>query len=259
MKIVVCVKLTPDTETRIKLGAGGSTLDEIDFKYIINPYDEYAIEEAVKTAESRPGSESVVVGVGPAKNMEGLRRALAMGIDRGVWVSTDGRAEAPDSFAVASALHSVVAAESPDVVFCGHKAIDDDCGHVGPMLAELLGAEHVQVVSRIDWQGATSARVDREIEGGMTEVYEVPLPAVFGCQKTLNQPRFTALPGIVKAKKKPLVERKWAEVTSQENLVRVVSYALPAEKPKGKVLSGEPVEVMVEKLVGLLRNEAKVI
>ena len=259
MKILVLVKHVPDTETKIKLASGGKNLDDSEFKYMVNPYDEFAIEEAVRTQEKHTG-ESVVVSLGPTRVQEGMRKAMAMGIDRGVWINTEGHSSELDSFLIASALAKVITEEKPDVVFVGQKAIDDDAAHVGPMLAELCGMPHVQVVTKVEWtQAGQTARVEREVEGGMVEVYEVTAPVVLGAHKSLNEPRFPPLPGIMKAKKKPLAEKKLSELISGSALTAVKSYSLPAEKSPGKVFKGEPLPDMVKKVVGLLRSEAKVI
>lgn len=259
MKILVLVKHVPDTETKVKLAGGGKSLDDSEFKYMVNPYDEFAIEEAVRTQEKQ-GGESVVVSLGPTRVQEAMRKAMAMGIDRGVWINSEGHTGELDSFSVASALAKVVAEEKPDVVFLGQKAIDDDAAHVGPMVAELCSMPHIQVVTKIEWQnGGQNARVEREVEGGMIEVYDVSAPMVLGAHKSLNEPRFPPLPGIMKAKKKPLAEKKLSEVLNGQPLVTVRSYALPADKAPGKVFKGEPLPDMVKKVVGLLRSEAKVI
>lgn len=259
MKILVLVKHVPDTETKIKLAGGGKALDDTEFKYMVNPYDEFAIEEAVRTQEKVTG-ESIVVSMGPTRVQEAMRKAMAMGIDRGVWINTEGHSGELDSFTVATALSKVIAEEKPDVVFLGQKAIDDDAAHVGPMVAELCSMPHIQVVTKVEWQNAgQSARVEREVEGGMVEVYDVQAPMVLGAHKSLNEPRFPPLPGIMKAKKKPLAEKKLNDLISESPLVTVRGYALPAEKSPGKVFKGEPLPDMVKKVVGLLRSEAKVI
>lgn len=259
MKILVLVKHVPDTETKIKLAGGGKALDESEFKYMVNPYDEFAVEEAVRTQEKQTG-ESVVVSLGPARVQEAIRKALAMGIDRGVHINTDGFSGELDSFSVARALAQVVKEENPDVIFVGQKAIDDDAAQVGPMIAEICGHPHVQVVTRVEWQnGGKSARVEREVEGGMVEVYDVQGPMVLGAHKSLNEPRFPSLPGIMKAKKKPLAEKKIADLAPGKAVVEARGYALPPEKAAGKVFKGEPLDAMVAKVVSLLRSEAKVI
>lgn len=259
MKILVLVKHVPDTETKVKVASGGKALDDSEFKYMVNPYDEFAIEEAVRTQEKRSG-ESVVLSLGPTRVQEGMRKAMAMGIDRGVWINTDGYTGDLDSFTTASALAQVVNEEKPDVVFVGQKAIDDDTGHVGPMLAELAGMPHIQVVTKVEWSDDNaSAQVEREVEGGMVEVYKVPTPMVLGAHKSLNEPRFPPLPGIMKAKKKPLAEKKLADLVQTAALCSIKGYSLPSEKAPGKVFKGEPLPDMVKKVVELLRSEAKVI
>lgn len=259
MKILVLVKSVPDTETKVKLGAGGKSLDDAEFKYMVNPYDEFAIEEAVRTQEKQ-GGESVVVSVGASRCQEAIRKALAMGIDRGVWVNTEGHAGELDSLAVSKVIAAIVKQESPDVVFAGQMAIDDYSSHVGPMVAELCGMPCIQVATKIEWKdGSKGARVEREVEGGMVEVYDVRAPMVIGAQKSLNEPRFPSLPGIMKAKKKPLAEKKIAEFPPGAAVVETLQWSLPADKAPGKVFKGEPVEQMVAKVVGLLRSEAKVL
>jgi electron transfer flavoprotein beta subunit len=257
VKILVLVKSVPDTETKIKLANG--QLDESEFKYMVNPYDEFAIEEAIVAAEKLGGAETIVLSVGPTRVQEGMRKALAMGIDRGIWINSEGTSGI-DSLGLAKAIAKVVHEEKPDVVLGGHMAIDDYASHIGPMVAELCGMPCVQVVSKIEWQNAgKNALVEREVEGGMVEVYNVEMPAVFGAHKSLNSPRFPSLPGIMKAKKKPLVEKKLSEMSPEKPVTTIVNYTLPSEKAPGKVFKGEPVDVMVKKVVQLLRSEAKVL
>ena len=258
MKILVLVKHVPDTETRIKLSNGGKSLDTSEFKYMVNPYDEFGIEEAIRTQE-KLGGESVVVTVGPARCQDALRKALAMGIDRAIWVNAEETA-LQDSFTTASVLAEIVKQEAPDVVFAGQMAIDDYASHIGPMLGELTGLPSIQVVTKIEWSdGGKTATVEREVEGGMVEIYKVTAPLIIGAHKSLNEPRFTSLPGIMKAKKKPLVEKALAEFGNIEAKVQILSCTLPEDKAPGKVFKGESVEEMVKKVVGLLRTEAKVL
>ncbi len=251
MKIAVLVKSVPDTETKIKLS--DSKLNQSDFKYVINPYDEYAVEEALKIQEAHAGSESIVISCGPKSCQDSMRKAMAMGIDRGIHINF----EPTDSYQVAFALSEVLKEEAPQIILGGQKAIDDDTGHVGVMVAEILNIPHVQVVSKLIWKNDSSLVVEREVEGGMIEVIETSLPVYLGAHKNLNAPRFTSLPGIMKAKKKPLVEKTPGSIPSA--LVEIHSYMLPLEKPAGKIFKGEPVEAMVQKVVGLLRTEAKVL
>jgi electron transfer flavoprotein beta subunit len=269
MKILVFVKHVPDTETRIKLSGGGAsaaTLDDKDFKYMVNPYDEFAIEEAILTKDKVGAGEIVAITMGPTRSQEAIRKALAMGADSGIWINTDGIDESRvDSTVTALVLAHVAREQQPQIIFVGQKAIDDDCGHIGPMLAEALGMPHVQVVTKIEMTGGnTTARVAREVEGGMIEVYDVSLPAVLGTHKSLNLPRFPSLPGIMKAKKKPLQELRFDDVVAAGAIqstpaARTISYELPPEKAAGKIFKGKPVSDMIKEVVGLLRTEAKVI
>ena len=186
-----------------------------------------------------------------------------MGGDRGLLIGSDGL-EGADSLTVAKVLAAAVKTENPDLVLVGKQAIDDDNMHVGIMVAELLKWPHVNVVTKLTLNGKT-ATVEREVEGGQVEVYEVQLPAVFGAQKALNTPRYASLPGIMKAKKKPLDSKKPADfgldVAALKAGVKTVTrgFLPPPEKPAGKVFKGEDVAVMVDKVVKLLREEAKVI
>lgn len=261
MKILVLIKQTPDTETKIRLSGDGKTIEQGDIKYIINPYDEFAIEEALKLKEKLGSGEVVIASFGGEAAKELIVKGLAMGGDRGLLISNAG-VENADSLAIAKVLTGAIKAEKADIVFCGKQAIDDDNMHVGTMAAEMLGWPHVNVVTKFDLNG-TTARVEREVEGGQVEVYDVTLPAIFGAHKSLNTPRYASLPGIMKAKKKPFDLKTPGDVGVDPSALKpksvIKGYKYPAEKPKGKVFAGEPVEVMVEKVVKLLREEAKVI
>jgi electron transfer flavoprotein beta subunit len=261
MKILVLIKQTPDTETKIRLTADGKNIEQGDVKYIINPYDEFAIEEALKLKEKLGTGEVVIASFGGDSSKELIIKGLAMGGDRGLLVSHAGL-EGTDSLVVAKVLAAAIKAEKADIVFCGKQAIDDDNMHVGTMAAEILGWPHVNVVTKFELNG-TTARVEREVEGGQVEVYDVTLPAVFGTHKSLNTPRYASLPGIMKAKKKPFDNKSPADIGADASTLKpkslIKGYKYPPEKPKGKIFAGEPVEAMVEKVVKLLRDEAKII
>lgn len=261
MKILVLIKQTPDTETKIRLSADSKSVEQGDVKYIINPYDEFAIEEALKLKEKAGSGEVVIASFGGESTKELIIKGLAMGADRGLLITNSG-IENADSLGVAKVLAAAIKLEKADIVFCGKQAIDDDNMHVGTMTAELLGWPHVNVVTKFDLSG-TTARVEREVEGGQVEVYDVTLPAIFGAHKSLNTPRYASLPGIMKAKKKPFDVKNLGDLGLDPNTLKAraiaKSYKYPPEKPKGKVFAGEPVEAMVEKVVKLLRDEAKVI
>ncbi|WP_186647408.1 electron transfer flavoprotein subunit beta/FixA family protein [Fluviispira vulneris] len=259
MKILVLAKHVPDTETVIKISGGGKTIDESDFKYMVNPCDEYAMEEAIRTQDKLKG-ESVVVSVGPSRAQETIRKALAMGMDRGVWINTEGYTGALDSYSVALAISKVVAEEKPDVIFAGLNTIDEGAGNVGPMVAEFAGMPSLVNISKLEWQNeGKSVRAERDVESGIVEVYEAQTPLLIAPHQNLNDPRFPSLPGIMKAKKKPIAEKKAADLITEKAKVEVRTYKLPPEKAPGKIFKGKPVEEMVMEVVKLLRSEAKVI
>jgi electron transfer flavoprotein beta subunit len=258
MKIFVCIKQVPDTETKIKITPDASSIDANGIKWVINPYDEYAIEEAVKYREANPGAQVFVLSVGPTKRVsESLRTALAMGADEGLVVNAP---ENIDSYATARALAEVIKGEGgADLIFTGKLAIDDNASSVSQMLAEFLGTPHATVVSKFAMtpEGIT---VERDIEGGAKEVISLKGPAVIGANKGLNTPRYASLPGIMKAKKKVLKEIEFASLNIPPTDVKVKysQLSLPAEKPAVKILAGDSSSQVAE-LVKLLRDEAKVL
>lgn len=262
MKALVILKKTPDTESKIRLSGDGKTLDHSDTKFIINPYDEFAIEEALQLKE-KVGGEVVIASFGSDDTKEQIIKGLAMGGDRGLLISNSGF-EDTDSLRIAKILKAAIDSEKPDVVFCGKQAIDDDNMHIGAMVAELLDWPHVNVVNKLEITDA-GVKCEREVEGGQIEVYETSLPAVFGANKALNTPRYASLPGIMKAKRKPFESKSVTDLGIEEShlggspKVTIKSYKYPPEKPAGKLFQGEEVGVMVEKVVNLLRDEAKVL
>lgn len=264
MKIVVLIKQTPDTESKIRVKADGKGIETGDVKYIINPYDEFAIEEALQIKEKGGNTGEVVIATfGPDTAREMIIKGLAMGGDRGLLIDNTGLEDA-DSLTVAKVLAGALKAEKPDLVLCGKQAIDDDNMHVGVMTAELMGWPHVNVATKLTL-GSGSATVEREVEGGQVEAYEISLPAVIGAHKSLNTPRYASLPGIMKAKKKPLDKKApgdfGVDAGALKGAIRTTTtgFKNPPEKPKGQIFKGEDVEVMVAKVVKLLRDEAKVI
>ncbi len=261
MKVIVLLKQTPDTETKIALTSDNSAVDNSGIKFIINPYDEFAIEEAIKIKEKAGAGEVVVASFGNDSCKELIVKALAMGADRGLLISNSGLENA-DSLTIAKVLAGAIKDEAADIVFGGKQAIDDDNMHVPVMVSELLGWPHVNVVNKLDLNG-TSATVEREVEGGQIEVYEVTLPAVFGANKALNSPRYASLPGIMKAKRKPFDNKTpsdlGVETSGLTSHTVIKGFSYPPEKPAGKMFQGEDVAVMAEKVVKLLREEAKVL
>lgn len=263
MKILVLMKRTPDTETKIQLSGDSKSIDASDTKFIINPYDEHAIEEALQVKQKIGNCEVVIASFGPTSNKELIIKGLAMGADRGLLVNDEGL-ELADSLTTAKVLAAAVKDENPDLVLCGKQAIDDDNMHVLTMLAELLNWPQINIVNKLTIEGQKGS-AEREVEGGQIEVYQFDLPVVIGANKALNTPRYTSVPGIMKAKRKPFTEKKVGDLGLDINTLReeiraeIRSYKLPPEKPAGKLLQGESVSAMVEKVVNLLRNEAKVL
>lgn len=258
MKIFVCVKQVPDTETKVKFLPDNSAVDPQGIKWILNPYDEYAVEEAVKFKEKNPSAQVFVLTLGPKQRVsEVLRTALAMGADEGILI------DAPtdvDSYATAKCLAKVIQAEgSPDLIYTGKLAIDDNGNTVGPMLAEFLKIPHVSVVSKIEYLG-TSLKVERDVDGGAKEVFEISLPCLVTANKGLNTPRYASLPGIMKAKKKVLKEYAFSQLDLGPSDIKVkqTAFSFPADKSPVKMISGNA-DAQVTELVKLLRDDAKVL
>ncbi len=279
MKILVIVSQTQDTEAKIKVSAGGDSIDTEGMKWIMNPYDEFAVEEAIQTKEKH-GGEVVVVSMGPARVIETIRQALAMGADSAVHIKDDSFAEV-DSFAMGKVIASEIKKLGEfDIIFTGMKIIDEESGQVGVQIAEELGIPHVSLVSKVIEIDPAGKRAvcQKEIDGGHM-VVEVPLPCLITCPDAMNEPRYASLPGIMKAKKKPLAEVTLADINpgelglSGEALgkegarVKTVEIKVPQIERKLKIIKGqdEPmvkgaeVEQAAEELVKLLREEAKVI
>jgi len=248
MKIAVCISQVPDTTTKIKVGNDGKTIDPKDVTFIINPYDEFAVEEALKLKEKN-GGETVAISVGKESVKETLRKAFAMGIDRGVLVKTDA---ALDSFSVAKNLAGVLKELNPDIILFGKQSVDYDGSQVGIMTAEFLGLPSISVVVDLTIDGK-NVTAEREIEGGK-EIVSSTLPVVICAQKGLNDPRYPNLKGIMQAKTKPIEEK---QPSYTENKTQVISMKLPKLKSKGKIVGTDA--KAVPELVKLLREEAKVI
>ncbi|MGE0529057.1 MAG: electron transfer flavoprotein beta subunit/FixA family protein [Bdellovibrionales bacterium] len=256
MKIYVCLKQVPDTETRIQIKSDKSGIEENGIKWVMNPYDEYAVEEALKLKEAKGGSVTVM-SVGPKNRVsEALRTAMAMGADDALIVDTTVEL---DSYWTAKALAAAIRKEGNfDLILTGKLAIDDNAASVPQMLAEMLEVPHVTVVSKLNLNGALIA--EREIEGGAREVFEVQGPCVIAANKGLNTPRYASLPGIMKAKKKPLKEVSLGDLGIQPEQIktRLKDFQLPPEKPAVKMITGDPA-TQARELVRMLMEEAKVL
>ncbi|MFH1144904.1 MAG: electron transfer flavoprotein subunit beta/FixA family protein, partial [Candidatus Eisenbacteria bacterium] len=202
MKIAVCMKQVPSSEARIVIGPSGTAIDSTDVEMVINPYDEYAVEEALRIRDARGAGEVIIVTVGSEKAQTEIRKCLAMGADRGVIVQ-DAAYLGGDGLATARILADVIGDLQPDLVLCGKLSIDVENDLVGVALAEHLDWPHVSLVNKIEWGEGGRAKVHREIEGG-TEVVALTLPAVLTTEKGLNEPRYASLKGIMAAKRKPI-------------------------------------------------------
>ncbi len=247
---VVCIKQVPDTETRVKVAADGRTLDPTSVTMILNPYDEFAVEQALRVKEQAGTGEVVAVSLGGAGVQTTLRNALAMGADRAIHLRAE--AAVPDALAIAKALADAIKSLDASIVWLGKQAVDDDGAQVGPMLATLLGRPCVSVVAKFELSG-TIAKVEREIEGGR-ELVQAPLPAVFTTDKGLNEPRYASLKGIMAAKKK-VIEERTVEL-GPPHLERL-AFELPPPRAGGRIV-GEGVAAVPE-LIRALREEAKVL
>ncbi len=256
MKIIVCLKQVPDTETKIKLTPDQSNIDVAGVKWVVNPYDEFAIEEAVKLQAANPGSQTLAITLGPKQRaQEALRTALAMGIDEAAIIHTDAQL---DSFATAKALSLLIKQEGgADLVLTGKLAIDDNASSVPQMIADFLEIPHCTVVSKLTATGS-GFLAERDIEGGSKEVIELPSPCLIAANKGLNTPRYASLPGIMKAKKKVIkeVDLSTLGVSPADAKTKVMKITLPVEKPPVKMIAGD-VQTQVTQLVQLLRDEAK--
>jgi electron transfer flavoprotein beta subunit len=249
MNIIVCLKSVPDTATKVKVAGDQKSLDAAGVQYIINPYDEFAVEEALRQKE-KLGGEVTVLTLGSATASKEIRSALAMGADRGILLKeTLGWR---DGLSTAKILAGQIKKLPHDLIWFGKQAVDQDQSQVGLMVATLLGLPAVSEVVKVDIQG-TTAVVQREGEGAK-EVFEVPLPCVLTAQKGLNEPRLTSMKGIMAAKKKTIEE---VAIEAIESKLRLEKMELPAPRPPGKIV-GQGKDAVPE-LIRLLHEEAKVI
>lgn len=257
MDIYVLLKKTFDTEEKIVISDGEIEDDSAEF--IINPYDEYAVEEAINQRDEH-GGEVTVVTIGDEDSEKQLRTALAMGADKAVLIDTEDDLEEGDQFTTAKILEAFFEDKEPDLILAGNVAIDEASGQVGPRLATRLGIPYVTTITSLEIDGET-AKIDKDVEGDVEKI-ETSLPLLVTCQQGLNEPRYPSLPGIMKAKKKPLEELEIDDLDLDEDELepktKTVEIFLPPEKEAGRVLEGE-IEDQVKELVTLLKDEAKVL
>lgn len=263
MNILVCVKQVPDTAIAIKLDAEQKSIDRSELTYVVNPFDEYAIEAGLQLKE-KYGGEVTLVTMGPDRADEVLRTGLAMGADKGVHIS-DPALEGSDTLVTAKVLATAIKGLPYDIVLCGKVATDDNTGQVGPALAELLGIPHISGATTLEVDDAAKkATATREVEGGFMRM-EVPIPAVITAEKDLNAPRYPSLPGIMKAKAKPVDKKDVASLGMDPSSVGLagskiqpMGMSLPPEREAGRIIEGEAEEAAKE-LARLLRAEVKIL
>ena len=250
MNILVCVSHVPDTTTRVLVGADGKTMDPAGVKFILNPYDEFAVEEALRLRDKHKG-EVTVISIGPAAVKDAIRQGLAMGADKGILVT----GEKNDSFQVAEMLASAIKPLAPDLILLGKQSIDFDGMEIAPMLSEMLGLPAATVVVSLNIEGGT-ATIEKEIEGGR-EVIELTMPCIIAAQKGLNDPRYPSLPNIMKAKQKPIQE---ISGTPGATRTEVVQMTKPEKARAHKILKSDgDAPTAARELARLLHDEAKVI
>jgi electron transfer flavoprotein beta subunit len=254
---VVCISHVPDTESRIKVAADGRKVEEAGLKFIVSPYDEFALEEAIRLKE-KSGGDVTVLTYGPDRAQQALREALARGATKALHVKGDSFDA--DSLGIAKVLAAAIKSVPHDLVFLGKQGVGTDNALVGSMLAELLGYPQVNVVTHLE-VGDGKLTAHREIEGA-EEVLEAPTPAVVTAQKGLNEPRYASLKGIMAAKKIAIDTKSLADLGLDEadvlnQRVKVVKLELPAEKSGGKKIDGGDAAAAAKEIVKFIKEEAK--
>ncbi len=250
MKIIVCVSHVPDTTTKINVASDGKNIDPAGVKFILNPYDEFAVEEALKLREKNTG-EVIAISVGSDAAKEAIRQALAMGADKGILV----KGEKSDSFSVAEMLANAIKPLSPDIILLGKQSIDFDGMEVAPMLSELLDLPAATVVTGLVIDGM-NVTTEKEVEGGK-EMISLTMPCIISAQKGLNDPRYPSLPNIMKAKSKPIEEIAGTASTARTLAIKMDK---PEKKRMGKIIKGDGnAQGAAAELVKMLHEDAKVI
>jgi len=261
MKICCCVKHVPDTNTQIQLSGDKRDIARTSINFVMSPYDEYAVEEALRIKEKISGSTVSVYTMGPARADQVLRTGLAMGIDDAVHV-LDENSEVSDPLVTAKCLATAIGEGNYDLIFCGRQAVDDDAFQVGGALAALLGIGSIAMAVKVTVaEDGKSVTVEKVIEGGVRQTLTGHLPILITAQKGLNEPRFASLPGIMKAKSKPVVTKKIAELgVDLTPHITVESMELPVyERKKHVIPANKDRKEAVKELIDLLRSEAKAI
>lgn len=260
MEIVVLLKQVPATESLVKIADDGVSIKTEDIKFVMNPYDEIAVEEALRIKEAQ-GGKVTIISVGTDKTIEAIRTALAMGADEGILIN-DQEAKGCDALGIARILAAVLKDIPYDLIIAGQRAVDDDNYQVGAAVAEFLGIPGISMVIKEEIADG-KIKCQRSIDGG-TAVFEAPLPALFTTQRGLNEPRYASLPGIMKSKKKPLDTKTLADIGLDsakvgEPVTGIKAMQFPPEREGGRIVEGETAQEKAVELVRLLHEEAKVI
>lgn len=254
MKILVCIKQVPDMESRFKVA--GTWFEESDLAWRMNEYDEFAVEQAVQLKEQVGDAELTVLSIGPARVKEALKKALAMGCDKGALVVDDAAYE-KDSFQIASVIATYAKEKGFDTIFTGMQSQDRGSGQVGVLVGEMLGIPSLTTAIAFAYaDGKVSVR--RELEGGLKAVASASTPVLVSCQLGLNTPRYPTLPNIMKAKKKELVEIPLSELLSVEARLSTLSLAYPEKKGSAQILEGD-VGDLVDQVVQILKEKTAVL
>jgi electron transfer flavoprotein beta subunit len=248
MKIAVCISHVPDTTTKVIIGADGKKIDEKGVTYIINPYDEYAVEEGLRLKE-KAGGEVIAISLGSDSSKETIRKAFAMGADKGILIKDTNE---QDSLSTAQSLALVLKDLSPDIILFGKQSIDYDSSQIGVLVAEILGYSSVTIVTKLEITGS-NATCEREIEGGK-EIVEASLPLVITAQKGLNEPRYPNLKGIMAAKSKPIQEITNSQKEKSTNIIKMFK---PVSKASGRIIASDA--NAGKELVKVLHDEIKII
>ena len=261
MEIVVLVKQVPDTESMISIADDGTSIKQQDIKWIMNPYDELAVEEALQIRDAQGGTVTIL-SMGPQKTIEAIRTALAMGADQGVHIN-DPAAQGSDSLATAKLLAAALKDIPYDLIIAGHRAVDDNY-QVASAVAEYLGIPQISMVVKAEL-GDGTIKCHRTLEGGSV-VIEASLPAMITTQRGLNEPRYASLPGIMKAKKKPVDEKTVADlgvdsasVGAANRKVKIKALNFPPERQAVQMIEGETPSDIAAQLVKILHEDTKII
>ena len=260
MEIIVLLKQVPATESFIGIADDGVSIKTEDIKWVINPYDEFAVEEALRIRSAHGGTVTII-SAGPERSVEAIRTALAMGADKGMLIK-DPAADKCDGLGIARILAAALKNIKFDLIIAGQRAVDDDNFQVGTAVAEFLSIPNISLVIKEEIADG-KIRCCRTVEGG-TVVLEAPLPALFTTQKGLNEPRYASLPGIMKAKRKPLDIKSLSDIGIDaseigEPRAKVLAMKLPPEREGGRIIKGDSSQSIAAELVNALHKEAKVL